>query len=147
MPAFAVVADQGIERLDTIDHAHEIDVGNPLPVAVGHRAERPADRDARIVADDVNLAEPGDSFEGGAFNRVTIAHVAADRDGLDLLLLQPLDRETCRIEIDVGKRDVRAFAAEGARKRKADAARPAGDECRLAPKIFHCPSFSLEKSA
>ena len=85
MTAFAVTANERKEGLDAVDHALEIDIENPIPIALTDSTERPANGHARIVADDVNLPECSDCLKrGGAYARA-FRNIAMNGNGLDLL--------------------------------------------------------------
>jgi hypothetical protein len=132
-----MTADQRRKGFDAVHDALQIDVDDPVPVALADRADLPAYRHARIVADEVHLAEAGDGFEGGRAHRASFAHVAAHRMGLDLLAGKAFSRVAGGVKIDVREHDVHARPAERARHGKPDAGRSPGDKGRLAFEVLH----------
>ena len=64
------------ERLDAVDRAPQVDVDHPAPVAVGDVGDRAGVGDARIVEDQVHLAQQAERFVGEVLDGVQLRDVA-----------------------------------------------------------------------
>src|ERR1700733_2485403 len=89
MAAFAVALDERHENFGAVDHALQIDVDDPVPVALAQASELAADRDAGIVAHDMYLAESRERFECRALHRAALRHIALNGQCLDLFFGKP----------------------------------------------------------
>ena len=79
----AMAADQRQENLQPVDHAVKIDADIPLPFLRRQFGDRAAvDRDARIVAGDMQRAERLDGGLARAAHRSPVRHIGHDRDRL-----------------------------------------------------------------
>jgi hypothetical protein len=85
----------------------------------------------------MDLPESSNRLECRTLERTSLAYIALDRCGSDLIAMKALDRIAQSILIDVGHRDVCALAAKRPRKGKSDTARRSGDEDRLPPEFLH----------
>ena len=70
------------ERLDTVDHAPEVDAQHPLPVAVGGALEAAPGRDAGVVAEHVDAAERLAGALGERLHLAEVGDVGAHRQRL-----------------------------------------------------------------
>ena len=140
-------ADMRQEGLHAVNDAHQIDRDGPVPVSGLHRAYRAARSYARIVADEMHLAERIDRFLRRPLDGFALRHVAANARRLDLAFLEFGHRHREIVLVDIGEHHIHACLAKGARHRKSNAARPARDEGGLARKILHHAAFATSSMA
>ena len=118
--------------------AVEIDVEAPIPIVVLRLLQWPADADARIVHQDMNLAVKPHRLLGGRGHCRPVGNVEAGSDGRvwprALNAATASSRWSCA---DVSDDDFHAGAGEGFGDAEPDAAGAAGDERDFAGKIFH----------
>ena len=69
-------------------HAHQVHADHPITIARRYEFEGATDARARVVADDVHLAECSQGFRGGALYRCTIRYVTFDTADTDLILFK-----------------------------------------------------------
>ena len=100
------------ERLDAVDHAPEVHAEDPLPVAMRGRLETAPQRDARVVAEHVHLAEGRDRAVGQRLDRRELRHVGTDTERL--AAAAPHGRDGLRegALVDIGDDHLRALARE-----------------------------------
>ena len=86
------------------------------------------DRVARVVDDDVELAEPLDGAVHERVDRVDVAHVRRDADGLAAELLEMRLGLDAGVFLAAGDRDLGAGGDQALGHGAADAARATGDD-------------------
>ena len=142
--ALAVAVIRGREDLHAIDHAHQVDVGHPLPVA-----EREPCRTGRPQPTPALLQTRWTLPNLAMVSRAALLSEVAARDvgdhalGADLQRAQFGHRGGQGGRLDIGQHDLHAFAAEHLGHGQADAAGPAGDEGDLALEILHAWFLAL----
>src|SRR5690606_30777261 len=104
----------------------------PAPVLVGALDEGAVDDDAGIADQDVDLAEGPDGFGDQPFGVFTLRDVGLNDDRLAAGVVDFV-RDLLRLVDgrDAAHRDMGAVAGKALGDRPADAARAAGDDCRL----------------
>jgi hypothetical protein len=142
--AAAALDHCGHEIVAPVDHAPKIDADDPVPIIQRHVEQARAQADAGVVHQDVDGVDPRVHRRGEVAHLVAISdvdpvceHIAPD--GADLLLG---GGETGLV--DVAEDQVGAAPRERQGRCLADAARAAGDECRLAVECgdVHACSFA-----
>src|SRR5262249_32754887 len=115
----------------------QIDVDDPLPVALVNLAQRPADGDAGVVADHVHLAEGRYRLQRRAADAIAITHIADHALGPHLARIELAHCAAERLLLDVGNHHLHAFAPKRFGHGEAEPRRAAGDEGDLVTQIFH----------
>ncbi len=139
MAALAVLQQVGQEGGDAVDDAVDHHPQAPVPVVVLGLLDRPADADAGVVEQQVDLVEGRHRLLGGAGEGLAVGHV--EPDGVDLAGLLPaleiLKRGVDAVLADVGHDHLHAGVDEGLGGAEADAGGSAGDEGDLPLDVFH----------
>jgi hypothetical protein len=107
-----------------VERPAQVRVDDLLPVLVAHPGDQRVPRDARVVDEDVEVAQIGLDLLDQRLRLGRVADVRADGDPADL----GRDRVGGLLAGPVVDRDLRPAAGELARDGGADAARPTGDE-------------------
>ena len=127
---FALLEQHGDERVDAVDHAEHVHVDGPAPVVhvvLPQRAVRPR-RDPRVVAHEVNRAEPVEGGVAQVLHRLQLRDVGGDADDVVVLRRELVDRGLQQGLVDVGQRHLHALGQEPLAQRPADPTATAGDD-------------------
>ena len=135
--AFAVCLDAPGERLNAVDDAIDVDVGQPIPIVVAHLVDGAADDNAGVVADHVDLAETRLGIDGRLLHLGSVRHVHLQRQELGVAGLELLGDRIERGLFDVRDDHLHSSLGERSRHCQAHAAGTAGDECGLAGYLAH----------
>jgi len=120
--------------------AVQMDREHLLPLGEGELLDRMHDLDAGIADEDVDAAERGDRRRNARVDRLFAAHVHGYTDGLAARRANLRCRGFRRRLVEVGDGHLGALAGERHRNLLADAAGPAGDDCRFVLEL-HVVSF------
>ena len=126
----AMLAHQGRRRLGAEKGPGEIDFQDPAPVRVGSFEQRREHRDAGIVDERVEPAEPPRHLGHRRRHAAGIGNVASQRQRV-VGVGESSDRALQQFALDIEQRHAPAFGQEAFRRRQPDAACGAGDECDL----------------
>ena len=144
--AFAVPADARQHGDDAVDGAPQIDTHHPVPVGVRGENGRADDRNARIVAEQMDLAEARFRRIRGAREFGPVGHVQLERK--DTSGRAELRRGSLQMVVaDVSDDDIHASAQQRFGDAEADATRAAGHERGLAGQILHTVLIHYQQSA
>ncbi len=136
MPALLLRDHPRHEGAHAVDGAAQIHAQAEIPIVIGRILRRPAEVDAGIAADDVDLARRVRRAREG----LAVRHVEADGPH-PLAARQRLHRLVECLLPDVRDHDPRAGLQEFPRHGEPDAGRAAGDEGRLVLEIVHAHSL------
>jgi hypothetical protein len=135
--ALAVRAHASHEGLHPVDHAHEVDGDDPVPVVEGALVEWTASPHPRVVAEQVDRAEARLGALRCIGHRGAVGDVERDRQHLRPASLELRCGRRQRRRLDVRHHDPHAFAREHAGQAEADPAGGAGDERRFPSQLAH----------
>jgi hypothetical protein len=99
------------ECLYTVHDAPEVDVHREPPVVGRHLEQRPGDRDAGVVADEVCRSEVLEDALGESVDAGALGHVGADAKDLGPAFAQQPGASIHRRFVEVGEGDLRAARA------------------------------------
>jgi hypothetical protein len=136
-PPYAVLRDERREDLRAVHDAHEVHADHPLPIGLGNGAELPAHTDARVVADDVHLAECRDRRTRRVLDARAARDVALHALGCDAAGSQTGERRIEIVLVDAREHHPHAGSAKRFGQRVTEAGRCACDERGLAAEVLH----------
>ena len=137
MPALPVRDHAGQERAHRAHHPHQVDIDDPVDVGIGHFDERIERSRAGVGEHQLHRAERRDRRIAQSPDRLAVADVAGERDGLASRSAHPCGDALGLVAHDVGHHHPRTLPAELARQPRADPAAAAGDDRRLARDCSH----------
>ncbi len=114
------------EGTDAVHDAPEVHAEDPLPRRERTEPGIGSSRDARVVADQIDLAEAVDHLVGEGEHLCLLADVDLHREGLHVGLTDLSHGDVERVLLDVGKHDRHALGREPGAQRPPD---PAGGTC------------------
>jgi hypothetical protein len=134
----AVLPDQRQEGLEAMHHAHEIDADVPVPLLRRQLGDRAAvDRDAGIVAGDVQRSEFPDGGRSGRLHRGAIRHVGRNRNRLGAKPAHLRERRIEPVAADIAQHHGHPLARETARQAEPDPTGRARYDRGLAVQLLH----------
>ena len=123
----------GEERLQAIDHAHDVDVHDPAPVVLGGVGEVAESEHARVVAKQVDGAEALEDLVRQRFHGVGVSDVGLDGEAFDLGRADFAGNVGGGSLLDIGEDDVHALGRGRQGDAASDAAATAGHNGDLGP--------------
>ena len=137
--SFALLEQDGHERLDAMDDTQDVDVDPPAPVGQVVFPHVPLGdaAGAGVVAHHVHRAEVIERLLGERLDGGIVGDVGDHAHGLDALVGERPGRRVQWVGEDVREHHLHALLAEAPAHGLADAAGSAGHDRHLAPKVFH----------